>query len=225
MLLLETHLHNCEVSPCARVTAPEIPSLYIQKGYNAIAVTNHYSAYAFSLIEGQNSLEKAKNFLNLSNLLVSEAKKQGLKAFLSMEVTLARYQWQDYLIFGDIQEGVLQNPDLYTYTQAQLFDLANKYNWVIFQAHPFRNGCTLGLPRFMHGIEVYNGCHHSKEVYQRSVNFAKKNNLKMSAGGDFHNIGDEGKAGIYIPEDIETEKQLAQYLLNNQPKIFMSDNY
>ena len=225
MLLIETHMHNCEVSPCAKAKAADIPLVYLKAGYNGLAVTNHFSVYAFSPLDGATSLEKVKNFLYLSKLLVNEAKKQGLKAFLSMEVTLAKYQWQDYLIYGDIEKGVLDNPNLYMFTQAQLFDLATKHGWAVFQAHPFRTGCTLGLPRFMHGIEVYNGSHNSNEVFKRSVNFAKKNNLKMCAGGDFHDFGEEAKAGIYIPEDIDNEEQLAQFLLNNQPELFMSNQY
>lgn len=225
MLLIETHMHNCEVSPCARAYAADIPLVYQNAGYNALAVTNHYSPYAFSFLDGITSIEKAKNFLRLSRLLIDQAEKCGLKAFLSMEVTLARYQWQDYLIYGDIEKGVLENPELYTYTQARLFDLAAKYEWAVFQAHPFRNGCTLGIPRFMHGIEVYNGVHNSKEVFDRSINFAKKNNLKMSSGGDFHYFGDEGKAGIFIPDGIDNEKQLALYLINNQPELFMINKY
>ncbi|NLC16928.1 MAG: hypothetical protein GX756_03525 [Clostridiales bacterium] len=225
MILLETHLHNCEISPCACVTAQEIPQIYKNAGYQALAVTNHFSAYALSLQEGETSQDKAKNFLRYSKLLIDEAKKIGLKAFLGMEVTLARYQWQDYLVYGDIEQGILEHPALYTYTQESLFELGKKYGWAIFQAHPFRSGCTLGLPKYMHGIEVYNGLHCSEEIYRRSVNFCQNNNLNMLAGGDFHNIGHQGKAGIYIPEDIDTDKQLVDYLINNQPELFISDNY
>jgi hypothetical protein len=225
MILLETHLHNCETSPCARLTAQEIPPIYKDSGYQALAVTNHFSAYALSLQDGETLQDKAKNFLRYSKLLIDETKKVGLKAFLSMEVTLARYQWQDYLVFGDIEQAILEHPALYSYTQAQLFDLAQKYGWAVFQAHPFRPGCTLGLPKYMHGIEVYNGIHNSEEVYRRSVNYCKNNNLKMIAGGDFHDIGHQGKAGIYIPDDIDTEKQLADYLINNQPELFITNNY
>ena len=225
MLLLETHMHNCEVSPCAKAKALEIPSVYKEAGFDALAVTNHFSAYAFSLIEGNTSLEKVKNFLRLSELLVDEAKKQGLRAFLCMEVTLSRYQWQDYLVFGDIIQGIIDNPDLYMFTQEHLFELAIKYGWAVFQAHPFRTGCSFGIPKYMHGIEVYNGIHNSKAVFDRSVNFATKNNLKMSAGSDFHALGDEATAGIYIPEDIDNEQSLGQFLINSQPELYTFNKY
>ncbi|HEY8443893.1 MAG TPA: PHP domain-containing protein [Clostridia bacterium] len=225
MILIETHLHNSEVSPCGLMRAEEIPKIYKDAGYQGIVVTNHFSAYVMGIIEGDTRQDRVRAFLNGSKLLVDAAKRLGLKAFLGAEVTLARYQWQDYLIYGDIEEGFLKHPMLHTYTQAQLFEVAQEFGWAVFQAHPFRMGCTVGDPKYMHGIEVYNGNHNSKEVFDRSINFCQNNDLKMIAGGDFHNIGQEGRAGIYIPEDIEDERQLAQYLLNNQPELFMINKY
>lgn len=225
MILLETHLHNSEVSPCANLFAQEIPKIYKDAGYAALAVTNHLSAFAVSFLEGDTPQDRIKSFLKGSRLLIEAAQKEGLKAFLSMEVTLARYQWQDYLVYGDLEEGLMEHPFLYTYTQARLYELAQEYGWAVFQAHPFRQGCTLGAPQYMHGIEVYNGTHNSKEVFDRSINFCQNNNLKMIAGGDFHDTGHQGKAGIIIPEDINSEKQLAEYLINNQSELFIKTKY
>ncbi|HEY8423714.1 MAG TPA: hypothetical protein VIL23_03025 [Clostridia bacterium] len=225
MILIETHLHNREASPCAALRASEIPKIYKDAGYQGIVVTNHFSAYALGLLNGGTPKDKAKAFLDGSKLLIEAAKQVGLKAFLGAEVTLARYQWQDYLIYGDIEQGLLENPMLYTYTQAQLVETAEKYGWAVFQAHPFRTGCTLGLAKYMHGIEAYNGNHNSRDVFERSLSFCENNNLKMIAGGDFHDLGQEGKAGIFIPEDIDTEKKLAEYLKNNQPELFTINKY
>jgi hypothetical protein len=225
MILLETHSHNCEISPCAIARAEEISKIYKAAGYQAIAVTNHFSAYVIGLIDGDTRQDRVRTFLQGSRLVLEAAKKEGLKAFLGAEITLARYQWQDYLVYGDIEEGLLKHPMIHTYTQAQLFELAREYGWAVFQAHPFRPGCTVGDSRYMHGIEVYNGNHNSREIYDRSIEFCQTHNLKMISGGDFHNIGQEGRAGIYIPDDIDNENQLAQYLINNQPELLMVNKY
>lgn len=226
MILLETHLHNIEASPCAQLLAEEIPPVYLKAGYGAIAVTNHYSAYNINaFIKGNSAVEKVHYFLEASKLLTNAAKKNGLKAYLSAEITLAKYQWQDYLVYGDLEEGLINNPDIYSYSQAQLFEAAEQYGWAIFQAHPFRTGCSVGIPRYMHGIEVYNGAHIDEEIYERGKEFCKKNNLKMISGGDFHNFGNEAEAGIFIPDDINTEVELAKFLRNEQSVLFMKNKY
>ena len=43
--------------------------------------------------------------------------------------------------------------------------------------------------------------------------------LKMMSGTDYHDAYQPITGGIYIPENIKTNKQLAKYLRENQPKL------
>lgn len=222
-ILIETHLHNSEASPCAVMPARDIPALYLKAGYQGIVVTNHFSEYCLNtLLKRSTPFESVKAFFSNSRLAADAASSHGLKSFVGAEVTLAQYGWQDYLLYGELEEGFCDHPLLYLYTHEQLFELAHKYGWAVFQAHPFRAGCSVGDPQYMHGIEFFNGHNNGEDSDDRAQKFVNKFGLKSIAGGDFHNRGAEGKAGIFIPDDINTEGDLSACLINYQAKLFIN---
>lgn len=51
----ELHCHTGCVSRCGRVEPEEIVKLYIEKGYDGIVVTDHYSPMTLSLIGARKS--------------------------------------------------------------------------------------------------------------------------------------------------------------------------
>lgn len=42
MKKVDTHVHTCEVSRCGHVPGAEMARLYIQAGYDAILITDHF---------------------------------------------------------------------------------------------------------------------------------------------------------------------------------------
>ena len=94
-----------------------------------------------------------------------------------------------------------------------------KNNLFMVQAHPFRKYITLGNPLYMHGVEVFNGNKRHNSHNAKALNFAKKNNLLQFSGSDFHENEDLGLGGIIIPDTIDTNSDLINYIKNNQPQL------
>ena len=42
LMLLDTHVHTCQVSPCGKVPAKEMIELYKEAGYGGVIITDHY---------------------------------------------------------------------------------------------------------------------------------------------------------------------------------------
>ena len=54
--------------------------------------------------------------------------------------------------------------------------------------------------------------------------FCKDNNLICMAGSDYHHDYQDIATGIYVPKEIETEKQLLDYIFNNKIEIITNAN-
>ena len=42
LMLLDTHVHTSQVSPCGKVPAEEMIELYKEAGYGGVIITDHY---------------------------------------------------------------------------------------------------------------------------------------------------------------------------------------
>jgi len=218
-MLLETHLHTYLGSPCGKLSPTIIANLYDNKNYNGIVITEHYIDSVFSGYYPKGSFDfKMDTFLTSYEQLTRESKKFNIKIFLGMEIAINQGT-SDYLIYGITKEFLKSNTYLYKLNQQQLFELCQKNNLFMVQAHPFRKNITVGDPLYMNGVEVYNGNKRHNSHNRKALSFAKKNNLKQFSGSDFHEKEDLGLGGIIVPNEIETNNDLVNYFFNNQPKL------
>jgi len=83
---------------------------------------------------------------------------------------------------------------------------------MIYQAHPFRAAVFPEKPEYLDGIEVYNGNPRHESHNEKAVEYAKKHNLKMISGSDFHQAGDLARGGIVLTAAPKDSMELAKML-------------
>ena len=214
MLLLETHTHTDIGSSCGHVPPADIPWRYKNAGYDAIVVTDHY--YERTITRYNKS---ADAWLEGYRQTRDAGKDAGIKVFLGMEIRFNNMGDDDFLVYGFDETFIKKNEKLYRLPLPEAFGLLDSYGFLIYQAHPFRDGITVRSPRFMHGIEVFNGKTRQENNNGLAEAYAKKHGLMEISGSDFHRHEDIGTGGIYIDKEIQTEKELAGYLKTHQVKL------
>ncbi len=180
----EMHFHTDESSPCAKVPAKEAVEIYIKAGYDGIVITDHfYKSYCGSP-EEYNWEEVCEKFLK-GYRLAKECETESFKILLGMEIKFPD-ACNDFLVYGITEKFLEENPWIYTKDLEYLYSVADKYNLLIVQAHPFREKCYFAQAEFLHGIEVFNGNpdHDSRNILAEKA--AEIYNLIEIKGSDFH---------------------------------------
>ena len=95
--------------------------------------------------------------------------------------------------------------------------------FLLYQAHPYRNGATPQNPEYLHGVEI--NCHplYKTSEEKKVREFAKKNNLRLSCGADFHGDTYKPRCGMYIPDYINDGIGFAEYLKTHTPRLLIHD--
>ncbi len=225
MIKLETHLHSLGGSGCAHVNNDQILEEYSRLGYKAITLTNHYCEVCYREYPGETHKEKMDFYFSLVDSLTEKAKAYNIKVFWGAETRAVRSDWlySEFMIYGLNRKFLYDNKPLFTLTQEEMFKVCDKNGFFLYQTHPFRNGVALGDPTFLHGVEGYNGHIHHVNNNEKAMELAEKYNLKIMSGSDHHDYNQPINAGIYIPENIETNEQLVEYIFNNQPKLIKGE--
>jgi histidinol phosphatase-like PHP family hydrolase len=218
----DTHVHTVETSPCARVKGAEIAKLYKEKGYSGIIVTDHYSIRTFIKMSGKSWDEKIEQYLSGYR----EAKRMGdaigLKVLLGAELTF-NFSINDYLVFGIDEEFLRKHLNLCKLGIAKLRKLADQYNLLVYQAHPYRLGMKRANPEFLDGVEVFNGNPRHNSKNDLALKFARKHGLLMSSGSDFHRMEDAATGGVFLPSVPENSQELVK-MLRKQKSIELIRN-
>lgn len=201
----ELHAHTKEVSPCAELSAQDVAERYIADGYTTVSVSNHYCDYVIDNA-GSTWEEKIEHYLS-GYRLMREYAKGRLNVLLGCELRFAG-SWNDYLIFGLSEEFLISHPDLHKMNLPSFSELAHENGLLIVQAHPFRNGMTVVDPKYLDGVEVFNG-HIGHDSRNRIADaWAKKYGLLRTSGTDFHHPHQRGIAGIMTDAPVVCEQQL-----------------
>ena len=144
---------------------------------------------------------------------VEAGKTHHIKVFLGAEVNLASHGPEDFLLLGIREDFLYTYPDLYRYTQKELFKLCEKNSILLYQAHPFRSYCRPADPRYLHGVEVFNGNPRHINQNELALAFAHQHGLLQIAGSDYHQAEDIS-AGILLAQDVADQIELAAILRN-----------
>ena len=207
----EIHLHTQETSSCAKVSAKEIPHLYKEAGYDAIVITDHYSPGFFEPRRALDWDRCVRQYLEGYFIAANEGMKLGMPVLLGMEITFEE-SYNDYLVYGIDEHFLYRNPRLYKKSLKEFRKIADKYGLFVAQAHPFRPHMKEVKPKFLDGMEVYNGNPRHDSRNDLAQAYAQKNKLRPLSGSDFHQLQDLGRGGIVLDDFVTTSEELAEYL-------------
>lgn len=215
---IDMHTHCKPVSECAWLQPDELPEIFKKAGIDAIVLTNHY--YPHHLERLSNDLkEQARIFVDTFKKCKAKGDEIGIKVFFSAELKLINLPKQpEFLLYGLSEEDFISSFPIYDKTLEEVFDFCNEKDILLVQAHPYSN-----IPvdmNYVHGVEVYNPHPLRNPYYKETLELAIVNNKIKTSGADFHAPGQQGDAGLIVPDEISNQFELRDYLKQNKITIF-----
>lgn len=208
---IEMHTHTSEASPCANVSAGQIPALYQQVGYDAVVITDHYCKWAQDQSGSETVEAYAQYFLNGYRTARAAGDKIGFPVLLGAEVNLPDSP-NDYLLYGITEEFIMKHPELHEMSLEELYSLCHKESVLLLQAHPYRTYCTPADPAYLDGAESYNGNPRHNNQNELAETWTQKYHMIQSSGSDFHELEDVAKGGIETAFPVTDTRTLYQVL-------------
>ena len=206
----ELHAHTSEVSPCAKYTASEVADFYIAAGYSTVMVTNHYTENIIDSA-GNTWKEKCDHYLS-GYRAMKEYAGDKLCVLLGCELRFAE-NCNDYLIMGLTEAFLYTHPDLHRMSLKSFSKLARANGLWVVQAHPFRNGMTVMNPKYLDGVEVFNGHPGWESRNYLADELAHRYGLIRTSGADFHHPPHTADvAGIMTDAPITSEQAVVEVL-------------
>ena len=226
MYKTELHCHTSEVSKCSDTSTADVVEEYIRLGYSTLVITNHYSKYTVGFSEDISWDEKNDIFLS-SYKIAKECAKGRINILLGMEFR-NRYSDNDYLVYGVTEEFIKKHScdEEHSFLNMHLKDfcnLAHKYNMLVFQAHPFRDGMLIVDPSHLDGIEILNGHKRNDSRNDVAKLWAKKYSLLTVGGSDAHQFGDHGTVALLTSKPITDNESLLK-ALSGKTKIKLTED-
>ncbi len=208
-MLIDFHAHSSGISICCKKDYKAIIETAKEYGIDGFILTNHYQKeYAEERPNGQ----LIRDYIDEYKMAKEYGDKNNFRVFFGVEVTMTLYPCVHFLVYGVDTDFLYKHPDIYGYTQEELYKAVKENGGILVQAHPFRNNATVLDTSLMDGIEI--SCHPIYKVScsERLIPIAKENNLIVTCGGDYHADSYRPRCGVYIPDDIKDEKALCRYI-------------
>ena len=211
-MLIDLHAHSAGISQCCKISGYDNMVLAKGLGIDGFVLTNHYQR---QYLINDDINEFAARYIEEYKRVKELGEELGFKIIFGIEVTMHKYNDTHMLIYGVDEGFVLKYPDMFDYTQEELYKLVKEANGIMVQPHPFRKGKNVLLDiKYLDGVEV--NCHPKylttsfDEVYE----VAQSNKLILTCGGDFHNDTYRPTCGMILPDDINDSFDLKNYLTN-----------
>ena len=213
MKKVETHLHVAPIGPCAIETARDVARLHKNAGYDAVICTNHVMKRYFDDIaaEGKNPYEE---YIRTYRELKKHGEKLGLEVWFGAEVCLENEEGREFLLYGIPETFISENPDIFFWSQKELYQKAHEVDAIVVQSHPYRGYDSLGDLTYMDGIEAYNYHPGHTQPIDEFVSFAAGTGKIITGSSDFHFRGGENKGGMLLPDDVKNIKDFVRALLD-----------
>lgn len=225
MYRYELHAHTGEVSTCAHASSRQLVDAYVELGYAGVVITDHFNNYILESYRGS-ARDRVRRYLEGYYNAREYARQYDFTVLLGAETCLLPGP-EDFLIYGIDEEFLYRYSSMYTMKQEELFNACRAYTAdingketpiVFLQAHPCRSYCKPRDHRFLDGVEVYNANPRHNNNNHKALEFAGINpDYILTAGSDYHEVGDEGYGGI------ETEIKIADNA--DLVKVLKSGNY
>lgn len=220
------HCHTGGTSDCAKTEPQRIVELYLEAGYGAVVVTNHYASASKTFLGENNDKAAMDKILAGYKAMKKAGEKSGLKVWLGLEVTISVASLPtDMLLYGIDEKFCFDNAKMYNFSSKQLADAVRSFGGLVYQAHPYRVFPPTNLVSLkdIDGIESYNANPRHNCNFILAREYALANNLRQISSSDFHQEGDEGRGGIIAADNIATNGQLVNFLKFNKPRLLYAD--
>ena len=215
------HFHTKNTSNCANVKAKDAVEEYIKAGYDGIVVTDHlspstYMKYGRELLPWK---KKVDFFLRGYKEALKTADGR-IPVLLGMELRFRKSEGDnDYLVYGINEEFLYNTPELLNLNSRKFYELCQKNGFLVFQAHPFRVGMKVTNPKYLDGVEIFNGNPRHNSSNDIAEAWAKKYDLMVTSGSDYHEYEDLGTGGIWFNKEITDNKTLVEELKKRDYEI------
>lgn len=210
----ELHCHTAQTSPCSQLPAEELVRLYQAAGYDGVVITDHFTASAEGNCSETGWQTAVDRFLAGYEAANSAGAACGLTVILGAEIRFPG-SLNDYLVYGLTEQLLRENEWLYEKDLPSFYQFAENNGLLVIQAHPFREPCTPSDPRYLHGVEVFNGhkghCSHNS----CALRFAQENGLIEIAGSDCHYNYAVGTAAVCFSRRPQSSLDIAVLLRTN----------
>ncbi len=209
MYQYELHCHTGGVSLCAAIPPKELVRKYEKAGYSGLVLTDHYSPMTFMFHHFLRPQRAMEHYLS-SYRELREWCGSSFTVLLGLE--LRRYAAvNDYLVYGVEEEWLRRQPNMLCWSEKKLYTEAHRQGYLVFQAHPYRPLIHRCDPRYLDGIEVFNG-HTDAQRNQKALAWALSLNKPMTSGSDTHRGTDSILGGIATQTPIYTNADLLDVL-------------
>ena len=210
MFKTELHFHSLEISECSRVNVYDIIEKYTEAGYNTLVLANHLNRGTMRYQKSESWQDFIEKYWAAIELLREKA--EGKINILPGAELRFNENINDYLLFGITKEFLLKNENMLELNPEKFHQLAMENGILFVQAHPFRNGMTVVNPRFLDGVEIFNGHMGHDSRNEIAYAWAEKFNLLKTSGTDFHYKDSPVNAGITTDFEITSLDMLVKTL-------------
>jgi len=209
-MLIDLHAHTKGISRCCQIPAPDVLREAKAVGLDGIVLTNHYQE---SYLNGGSCEEFVERYIREYEYTKELGDRMGMKVFFGVEVTANFWPSIHLLIYGVDAEFLRKYPRLYDYSLEELYEVVRANDCALVQAHPFRNGCHVLDTDFLDGLEI--NCHplYGKSYQQELEEAARAAGLILTCGGDFHADTYRPHCGVFLPDWVQTDRDLAKFIL------------
>ena len=211
-MLIDLHAHSSGISRCCQLPAPDILKAALEAGLDGIVLTNHYQRY---YLDGgkRSAADFAKDYVREYEYAKEWGDKLGCRVFFGLEITPDFWTAVHLLAYGVSTDFVLEYPEVFACSQKELYELIHANGGALVQAHPFRNDCHVLDTDYLDGVEI--NCHplYGKTYQNELVEAAQRAGLMLTCGGDYQADTYRPHCGTYLPDWVQTEKDLARFIL------------
>ncbi|MBO4344255.1 MAG: PHP domain-containing protein [Victivallales bacterium] len=215
---IDLHVHSKEVSPCGHIPIEELIPLYSKTQFDAIVLTNHFSANVAKIQREAGHPNFAEYYMESYQKAKTIGEQCGLLVLCGFELRFAANS-NDYLVYGLPEDMVADCEKYFTMTPEEFYPISQERGFLFYQAHPFRDAMVVVRPDCLFGIEVKNGHPRHDSRNDIAAAWAQKSNLHKIAGSDCHRLPDVGLAGIETDADVRTIEDLVEVLRNDRYSI------
>ena len=208
-MLMDLHAHSSGISRCCLLPYTAIIDEAKAMGIDGLVLTNHYTK---EYVGKGGASALARRYAEEYRMAKAYGESVGVTVLFGIEISAEKHDGFHLLFYGIEEDFIEAYPEIYNFTQEELYHLAEENGALLIQAHPFR-GSTYPLdPAYLHGVEI--NCHplYGTSRYDDVAAIAVKHKKILTCGGDYHADTYRPLCGVFLPDTVKTSRDLAEHL-------------